>query len=166
MSWINYAFATRTVTMRGCGETLRTAYRSCLSSLKRVFVNYWSICHCIKTNFTKKPYTSYSPKLLQRYSRDRDFFCQNPVTHLHAGGLCTIIVRRNNSVINAFFILQGKLQKSQKAEMKASIDEFESKLSSCRAKGTEGETREETDSPVPVVPAKRTKQSRSSKASI
>lgn len=50
--------------------------------------------------------------------------------------------------------------------MKASIDEFESKLSSCRAKGTEGETREDTDSPAPVVPAKRTKQSRSSKPSI
>jgi hypothetical protein len=54
------------------------------------------------------------------------------------------------------------LQKAQKPEIKASIDEFEAKLNGSRQKGVEGETAEETDSPAPVVPAKRTKQSRSS----
>jgi hypothetical protein len=56
------------------------------------------------------------------------------------------------------------MQKLQKAEMKASIDEFEAKLNSCREKGTDGETKEENDTRIPpVVPAKRAKQPRSSK---
>jgi hypothetical protein len=60
------------------------------------------------------------------------------------------------------------MQKSQKAEMKGSIDEFEAKLNACREKGTEGETKDEKDTPPPppVVPAKRAKQLRTSRLQV
>lgn len=59
-------------------------------------------------------------------------------------------------------IAKGKLQKSQKSEMKTAIEEFEAKLNACREKGTVEGAEEETESaPTPVVPAKRTKKTRS-----
>ncbi|KAJ2958011.1 hypothetical protein NQZ79_g6363 [Umbelopsis isabellina] len=60
------------------------------------------------------------------------------------------------------FAEKGKLQKSQKPELKTVIEEFEAKLNACREKGTVEGADEETESaPTPVVPAKRSKKTRS-----
>lgn len=68
MSWTNYAYATKTVTMKDSGGILHIAYRYCHSSLKRAIANFWNICHYIRISSMRKECTSYSPKLLQRYS--------------------------------------------------------------------------------------------------